>query len=70
VDFTIKQPKAQGKLVIVLRGRIFDIAVDMRQGSRTYGTWVGEELSDKPIKMSMLKANFKKRLTRWTMPPN
>src|SRR5690606_13322459 len=38
-------PRAQGKLVRRLRGRTFDVAVDVRQGSSTYGRWVGAELS-------------------------
>jgi dTDP-4-dehydrorhamnose 3,5-epimerase len=37
---------AQGKLVAVIRGRIFDVAVDLRQGSPAYGKWFGTELSD------------------------
>ncbi|MEX2411816.1 MAG: dTDP-4-dehydrorhamnose 3,5-epimerase [Candidatus Paceibacterota bacterium] len=37
---------AQGKLVSVRRGRIYDIAVDIRPESLTYGKWYGEELSD------------------------
>ncbi len=37
-------PFAQAKLVRVLRGRIFDVAVDIRRGSPTYGRWVGAEL--------------------------
>jgi dTDP-4-dehydrorhamnose 3,5-epimerase len=41
-----KNPKAQGKLVAVLSGRVFDVAVDIRQGSPTYGRWVSVELSD------------------------
>jgi dTDP-4-dehydrorhamnose 3,5-epimerase len=40
-------PKAQAKLVTALRGEIFDVAVDIRQGSPTYGKWVGEILSEK-----------------------
>jgi dTDP-4-dehydrorhamnose 3,5-epimerase len=41
-----KNPKAQGKLVAVLSGRIFDVAVDIQRGSPTYGRWVSVELSD------------------------
>jgi dTDP-4-dehydrorhamnose 3,5-epimerase len=36
---------AQGKLVSCLRGRIFDVAVDLRKGSTSYGEWYGIELS-------------------------
>lgn len=39
----------QGKLVTVLAGRVYDVAVDIRRGSATFGRWVGYELSgDRP----------------------
>lgn len=39
-------PAAQGKLVRVIRGEIFDVVVDLRQGSPTYACWVSTVLSD------------------------
>jgi dTDP-4-dehydrorhamnose 3,5-epimerase len=41
----LQHPRAQGKLVHVLRGAVWDVAVDVRVGSPTFGRWVGEELS-------------------------
>ncbi|MGA2819772.1 MAG: dTDP-4-dehydrorhamnose 3,5-epimerase [Anaerolineales bacterium] len=39
------EPKAQGKLVSVIRGEVYDVAVDLRKGSPTYGHWLGARLS-------------------------
>ena len=38
-------PKAQGKLVRVTAGAVWDVVLDIRAGSATYGRWIGEELS-------------------------
>jgi dTDP-4-dehydrorhamnose 3,5-epimerase len=43
LHYQIKQP--QGKLVRVIQGEIFDVAVDLRRSSKTFGRWVGEILS-------------------------
>jgi dTDP-4-dehydrorhamnose 3,5-epimerase len=41
-----QDPCPQGKLVSVTRGRVFDVAVDIRRGSSTFGRWFGTELGD------------------------
>lgn len=41
-----KNPYSQGKLVRVVRGEVFDVAVDLRKGSPYFGKWVGDLLSE------------------------
>ncbi|HEX5358289.1 MAG TPA: dTDP-4-dehydrorhamnose 3,5-epimerase [Candidatus Nitrosotalea sp.] len=53
-----KDPKAQAKLVIVTRGEIFDVAVDIRKGSSTYGKWIDQILSDKNHKLLYVPEGF------------
>ena len=43
LHYQVQQP--QGKLVRVVQGEVFDVAVDIRKGSKTYGQWVGERLT-------------------------
>lgn len=51
-------PHAQAKLVRCGRGRLFDVAVDIRKGSPTYGRWVGEELSAQNGRQLFIPAGF------------
>lgn len=48
----------QGKLVRVLKGRVFDVAVDIRKGSETYGQWFGIELSEENKKQFYISEGF------------
>ena len=48
----------QGKLVRVIRGSVFDVAVDIRQGSKTYGKWYGLELSEENKKQFYVPKGF------------
>ncbi|MDX1409812.1 MAG: dTDP-4-dehydrorhamnose 3,5-epimerase [Saprospiraceae bacterium] len=49
---------AQGKLVRVVTGRAFDVAVDIRPGSETYGAWYGIELSEENKKQLFVPRGF------------
>jgi dTDP-4-dehydrorhamnose 3,5-epimerase len=51
-------PKAQGKLVRVIQGEVFDVAVDLRQSSPTFGKWVGEILSADNKKQMWIPEGF------------
>jgi len=48
----------QGKLVRVIQGRVFDVAVDMRPGSKTYGKWYGLELTAENKKQFYISEGF------------
>ena len=48
----------QGKLVRAIKGRVFDVAVDLREGSETYGQWYGVELSDENKKQFYIPEGF------------
>lgn len=53
-----KNPKAQAKLVMAIRGEIFDVAVDVRKQSPTYGRWVGEILSEQNHRLLYVPEGF------------
>ena len=48
----------QGKLVRVIRGEVFDVAVDIREGSKTYGKWFGVILSEENKKQFFIPKGF------------
>ncbi|MBI5653200.1 MAG: dTDP-4-dehydrorhamnose 3,5-epimerase [Chloroflexi bacterium] len=51
-------PHAQGKLLTAIHGEIFDVAVDIRKGSPTFGKWVGIVLSDANCRMLYVPPGF------------
>ena len=57
-DFIIRKNFPQEKLVRVIRGSVFDVAVDLRKGSETYGKWYGLELSEENKKQFYIPKGF------------
>ena len=58
----------QGKLVRVIKGRVFDVAVDLRAGSATYGKWYGVELTEENKKQFYISAEFCYKVTDFYHP--
>ncbi len=56
LHYQIKQP--QGKLIRVVVGEVFDVAVDIRRNSPTFGKWIGERLSAENKKMLWIPKGF------------
>lgn len=56
LHYQIQQP--QGKLVRVVRGAVFDVAVDLRRSSTTFGRWAGVELSEENQRQLWVPAGF------------
>jgi len=56
LHYQIRQP--QGKLVRVTRGEVFDVAVDLRSNSSSFGHWVGEYLSEENNRMLWVPPGF------------
>jgi dTDP-4-dehydrorhamnose 3,5-epimerase len=53
-----QEPNAQGKLVQVTRGTVFDVVVDIRRGSPTFARWVGIELSGETARQMWIPPGF------------
>ncbi len=56
LHYQIRQP--QGKLVRVVRGQVFDVAVDIRRSSPTFGQWVGVELTEDNYRQLWVPSGF------------
>ncbi len=53
-----KAPYEEDKIVLCLRGKIFEVALDVRSGSKTYGKWFGREFSDREKKSFFIPKGF------------
>ena len=56
LHYQVRQP--QGKLVRVVLGEVYDVAVDLRRSSRTFGRWMGAKLSAENKRMAWIPAGF------------
>lgn len=56
LHYQVRQP--QGKLVRVVRGRVFDVAIDLRKSSPTFGRWTGTELNEHNHRQSWIPIGF------------
>jgi dTDP-4-dehydrorhamnose 3,5-epimerase len=56
LHFTVKRPQAQ--IITVMRGKIFDVAVDLREFSSTFGRWFGAELSEEGPRQLYMAPGF------------
>ncbi|MEK6764678.1 MAG: dTDP-4-dehydrorhamnose 3,5-epimerase [Planctomycetota bacterium] len=56
LHYQLKHP--QGKLIYVITGKIFDVAVDIRRGSPTFGQWAGQYLSDQNRRQIFVPEGF------------
>lgn len=54
----LQRQRPQGKLVRVVRGEVFDVAVDLRRDSSTFGSWVGELLSEANCRQLWIPPGF------------
>ncbi len=61
-----QEPQAQGKLVWVMSGRAFDVAVDVRRGAPTFGSWAGVELSGENHKLMWIPKGFAHGYAVWS----
>lgn len=61
-----QEPSAQGKLVWVMSGSVFDVAVDVRRGSPTFGSWAGVELSATNHRLMWIPKGFAHGYAVWS----